>query len=106
MSKESRSSAIAAVLLKNLVQLARGLQQIELGLLPLESSIEEGHPLFVFVQARLFDFAEADSAFVKTRLQLLQILLRQLQFKASNFLACVRFTDAARFAANIGADLV
>ena len=66
---------MSAVLLPDFVELAGGLQQVELGLLALEVGVEILHPLFVFGDAGALDFAEIHFAFIELRLEDGDVLL-------------------------------
>ena len=87
------------------VELAGGLQQVELGLLALEIGVEVLHPLFVFGDAGAFDFAEIHFAFIELGLEDGDVLLRELEFEASDFFGGVAFAEVARFLAHGGGDL-
>ena len=93
-------------LLPDFVELARGLEQVELGLLALEVGVEVGHPLFVFRDASAFDFAEIHFAFVELRLEDGDVLLRELQLEARDFFGGVALAEMTRFLANGGADFL
>jgi hypothetical protein len=61
--------------LPDFVELARGLQQVELGLLALKIGVEVEHPFFIFCEAGALDVAQVDFALVQLRLQNGHILL-------------------------------
>ena len=61
----AQARVFGSILLKDLSQLAGGLEKGQLGLLAGEIGVQEGHPFVVFVQAGLLDFLQGDAVLVE-----------------------------------------
>jgi hypothetical protein len=93
-------------LLPDLIELACGLEQVELRLLTLEIRLEVEHPLFVFFQPGAFYFAQIDLSLVELRLQDGDVLLGKLQLESRDIFGGVSLAQVARFLAHCGAYFV